>query len=56
MTVELYDCRIADEVSKTTRQVAIFQGHEDIRGVVTVDSNKALEHIGIKIELFGVIG
>eukprot|EP00941_MAST-03F_sp_MAST-3F-sp1_P002637 g2637.t1 len=46
---------LTDEVNKTTREVPIYEGVEDICGVVKASSSKPLEHIGIKIEFFGVI-
>jgi len=47
---------VTNESSKTTTDVPIFRGNsDDVRGTVKVTSPSALEHIGIKIELFGRI-
>ena len=48
---------VTNESSKTTADVPIYRGRDDVRGSVKVKSTSgALEHIGIKIELFGRIG
>lgn len=47
---------VTNESSKTTADVPIYRGRDDVRGSVKVKSTSgALEHIGIKIELFGRI-
>jgi len=47
--------KIPDDTGKSKIELPVFQGHEDISGSVAITSSKALEHIGIKAELIGVI-
>ena len=48
---------VTDDATKTTKELTIFQGGDDIKGTVKVDApqGKPVEHIGIKVELFGQI-
>lgn len=49
---------VTDDAQRTTKEIAIYQGKEDIRGTVTIScerNTKPMEHIGIKCELFGQI-
>ena len=48
---------ITKQTKKGSKQfeLAIFQGKEDISGKVQVKPNKKLDHIGIKVELVGMI-
>ena len=47
---------VTDNATKTTKEITIFRGRDDIRGEVKCStSSPSVEHIGIKVELIGVL-
>lgn len=55
VTRELFTLKGADGAEK---KLPIFMGPEDIRGIVSISTppGKKIEHMGVKIELLGIIG
>eukprot|EP00940_MAST-03C_sp_MAST-3C-sp2_P001087 g1087.t1 len=47
---------VTDNATRTSKELTIYQGKEDICGTVKVSTNSpSVEHIGIKVELVGCI-